>query len=356
LKILHTADLHLNSAHPERWKALEEIVAIAVEKKVSLLIIAGDLFDQHSEAEQLRGDLRKLLSGSDLRTVILPGNHDYKAYRSGLYFGENVYLINNWTEPLILDQVSIWGLPFEKMTGEKLISRLREMGSLMDRNQCNLLLFHGELLDAYFSRRDMGDEGEERYMPVHLADFEALPVKYVLGGHFHSSFRVWDLHEGGYFIYPGSPVSITRRETGRRFANYLVVGERPEEVELNTYHFEELRIILDPFDLTDPLLMLDQKVKQVHPLAQILLTVEGLFDGSKLKITESELAYEIRRIAGERLAGEPLETFADVQHVIEDELFIDFMNKLMHTEDCKENVKEIRELVIKAFRTVKSCS
>ncbi len=356
MKILHTADLHLNSANPERWKALEELVAVAADQKVSLFLIAGDLFDRNTEAEQLRGDLRGLLGGSELKTVILPGNHDHKAYRSGLYFGENVYLINNWKEPLNFDQVSIWGLPFEKIAGEKLIGRLREMGNLMDRNQYNLLLFHGELLDAYFSRHDMGEEGEERYMPINLAVFDALPVQYVLGGHFHSNFRVWDLHNGGFFIYPGSPVSVTRRETGRRLANMFTVGERPEEVELNTYHFEELKIILDPFDRNDPLSVLERKLKQAHPLAKILLTVEGLFDGSKLNLTESALASGIRKIAGDRLAGDPLETFADVQQVIEDQLFIDFINKLKNTESDGEDIDLIRELVIRAFRTVKSCS
>jgi DNA repair protein SbcD/Mre11 len=356
LKILHTADLHLNAANPERWGALKELVSIAVVNNVTFLLIAGDLFDQNVEAETLRGELRSLLGGKDLTTIILPGNHDHLAYRSGLYFGDNVYVLNNWKEPLHFDEVSIWGLPFEKLEGERLVGRLREIGSLMDENQINILLFHGELLDAYFSSRDMGEEGDQRYMPVHLSYFDSMPVKYVLGGHFHSSYRGWELAGGGLFIYPGSPVSITKRETGRRVVNMINVGERPSEVKLNTFHYEEVTINLDPFDPINPLSVIGQKIEQIHPAARVLLTVQGLFDGSKLNLNESELASGIRKLAGDRLAAEPLETFADVQHVLEDELFKDFISKLENKGYSSQEEKMIRELAIKAFRAVKVCS
>lgn len=356
MKILHTADLHLCEEAAERWDALAELVKIARQHKVSALVIAGDLFDHNVEAEKLRAPLRAALSGEEFQTIILPGNHDHKAYQSGLYFGDNVGVIDNWAEPINLGDLNIWGLPYERLSGDLLVGRLREMGELMNREEYNILLFHGELLDAYFSRPELGDEGDQRYMPVKLSYFSTLPLQYVLAGHFHSRYAGWQLPGGGLFIYPGSPVAITRRETGRRMANLLTVGEAPVEIPLDSFHYEQLKIVLDPFSPADPLVNLDQLLQQIHPDAKVLLTVQGLFNGSVLGINEVELAAALREKAGSYLAGEPVEEYYDVQHVLEDDLFKDFSSRLAAV-DCPPGIKEqVKELVIRAFQVVKACS
>ncbi len=356
MKILHTADLHLNMTNPERWEALKQLVALAVREQVDLFLIAGDLFDRNIEAETLRTRLRAALGHNDLTTVILPGNHDYQSYRSGLYFGDNVYVINSWAEPLVFGDTSLWGLPFEKIEGERLAGRLREMGSLMDERRQNIMLFHGELLDAFYSTKDVGDEGSKRYMPVHLSYFSSLPVKYVLAGHFHSSYKGWEIGEDSLFIYPGSPVSVTSRETGRRVANLIIDDNRPAEVALDTFHYEDLTVQLDPFNTEDPLLIIEKGLQQIHPAARILLTVQGLYDGSRLGLTENELAEGIKKVAGEKLAGAAVENFTDVRHVLEDDLFKAFLAKLDLESYTSPDKTRIRELAIKAFRVVKACS
>ena len=356
MKILHTADLHLNTTNPERWEALNQLVALAAREQVDLFLIAGDLFDRNIEAETLRVRLRAALGNNDLTTVILPGNHDYQSYRSGLYFGDNVYVINSWAEPLDFGNTSLWGLPFEIIEGERLAGRLREMGSLMDERRQNILLFHGELLDAFYSTRDVGDEGYKRYMPAHLSYFSSLPVKYVLAGHFHSSYKGWNIGEDSLFIYPGSPVSVTSRETGRRMANLIVGDNRPSELALDTFHYEDLTVQLDPFNTEDPLLIIEKRLQQIHPAARILLTVQGLYDGSRLGLNENELAEGIKRVVGEKLAGAALENFTDVRHVLEDDLFKAFLARLELEAYTSLDKTRIRELAIKAFRVVKACS
>lgn len=356
MKILHTADLHLNATNPERWQALDQLVTLAAREQVDLFLIAGDLFDRNIEAETLRTRLRATLGHNKLKTVILPGNHDCQSYRSGLYFGENVYVINSWAEPLIFDNTCIWGLPFEKIDGERLASRLREMGSRMDKQRHNILLFHGELLDAFYSTSDVGDEGTKRYMPVHLLSFNSLPVDYVLAGHFHSSYKGWEIGEDRLFIYPGSPVSVTSRETGRRMANLIVDNNRPSEVALDTFHYEEYTVQLDPFNDEDPLLIIEKHLQQIHPAARVLLTVQGLYDGSRLGLNENELAEGIKRVAVEKLAGAAVENFTDVRHILEDDLFKAFLAKLELETDTNLDKNRIREQAIKAFGVVKACS
>jgi hypothetical protein len=265
-------------------------------------------------------------------------------------------VINSWAEPLDFGNTSVWGLPFEIIEGERLAGRLREMGSLMDERRQNILLFHGELLDAFYSTRDVGDEGYKRYMPAHLSYFSSLPVKYVLAGHFHSSYKGWEFGEDSLFIYPGSPVSVTSQETGRRMANLIVGDNRPSEVALDTFHYEDLTVQLDPFNTVDPLLIIEKRLQQIHPAARILLTVQGLYDGSLLGLNENELAEGIKRVAGEKLARAALENFTDVRHVLEDDLFKAFLAKLELKAYTSMDKTRIRELAIKAFRVVKACS
>ena len=335
---------------------MENIVSVSETEEASLLVIAGDLFDQNIEAETMRQDLRKILGGANLKTIILPGNHDYQSYRSGLYFGDNVYVLNDWATPFDFGEVSIWGLPFDKLEGDRLAGRLQEMGRLMDKQRRNLLLFHGELLDAFYSARDMGEEGSRRYMPAHLSSFSALPVEYVLAGHFHSGYKGWEIGKERLFIYPGSPVSITSRETGRRVANLIINNQRPLEIALDTFHYEDLTIELDPFSSENPLLKLEKSIQQLHPSARLLIEVRGLFDGSRLGLSESELAAGIQNIAGAKLARAVVETFTDVRHVLEDDLFKAFLARLEMQDYADWQKAKVRELAIKAFRVVKACS
>ncbi len=352
MSLLHTADLHLTEKNEERWAALDELVNLALRYKVSALVISGDLFDHHTEAERLRSRLRSSLGGKNFKTVILPGNHDHKVYRSGLYFGDDVSIIANWEEPVFLNDLVIWGLPYEQISGEKLVRRLHEIASRMKPDQKNYLLFHGELLDAYFSDQDMGDEGNLRYMPVRLSYFEAMPVKSVLAGHFHSRYASWRLPGGGFFIYPGSPVAVTRREAGIRKANLVNSGEDPVEISLDTSHYEELIIDLDPFSQKDPLEILDNKLENTHPRAKIFLTVQGLFNSSAVGLTEKKLVEEIRKRVEGRFAAEPSIMFSDVQHILENDLFRRFKYKLDETDCSYEQREKVLEMLIGAFRMV----
>ncbi|KFF76157.1 DNA repair exonuclease [Chryseobacterium sp. P1-3] len=86
MKILHTADWHLGkrldrfSRLEEQIPVMEEIISIADEEQVDLVIVAGDLFDNFNpgvEAVELFYKTLKRLSLSGKRPVIaISGNHD----------------------------------------------------------------------------------------------------------------------------------------------------------------------------------------------------------------------------------------------------------------------------------------
>lgn len=86
MKILHTADWHLGkrldrfSRLEEQISAMEEIISIADEELVDLILVAGDLFDNFTpgtDAVELFYKTLKRLSKNGQRPVIaISGNHD----------------------------------------------------------------------------------------------------------------------------------------------------------------------------------------------------------------------------------------------------------------------------------------
>ena len=86
MKILHTADWHLGkrldrfSRIEEQRAVMEEIVQIANDQKVDMVIVAGDLFDNftpNTDAVELFYKTLKQLSCEGKRPIVaISGNHD----------------------------------------------------------------------------------------------------------------------------------------------------------------------------------------------------------------------------------------------------------------------------------------
>ncbi|NVO18663.1 MAG: exonuclease subunit SbcD [Bacteroidetes bacterium] len=86
LKILHTSDWHLGkrlerfSRHEEQVAVIEEIIQVADENQVDLVLIAGDLFDTFNPpAESLDlfyRSLKRLAKNGKRPVIAIAGNHD----------------------------------------------------------------------------------------------------------------------------------------------------------------------------------------------------------------------------------------------------------------------------------------
>lgn len=353
VKILHTADIHLKEYEDERWRTLEELIKIGKQEKIEIFVISGDLFDTGINAENLRPKIRDIFSNAGFKIVLIPGNHDSDCYPAGTYFGGDASILADLNVPFEHGELNIWGMPFEPIDGEGILRRLHHLASRSSSSKKNILLYHGELLDAFFSRTDFGEEGEERYMPVKLSYFKDLNIDYVLAGHFHSSFDVHKLESGGYFVYPGSPVSITKKETGRRRVNIFEVGQPPKEYYLDTPHFEEILIELDPFQRENPVEVVTGRLVSLHPEARGILTVKGFVNGEALGVTETGLVEQIEQVAGNRCVNKHYE-FKDIGLILEDDLFKSFVEKLTRTDYEEEKKKRMRLMAIRAMMQVRS--
>ena len=99
MKILHTADVHLHTEHPRRLEALQEAGQSGPEENIDLLLIAGDLFDDHQQAELLRGETRRLFSNLPYKVLAIPGNHDERAFSQDSFWGADFSALPNSLVP-----------------------------------------------------------------------------------------------------------------------------------------------------------------------------------------------------------------------------------------------------------------
>jgi DNA repair exonuclease SbcCD nuclease subunit len=349
VKILHTSDIHLQNFEDERWFSLEKILEVANKYKVDVVAIAGDLFDKNVNAEDLRPKLREKFSGNEFKIIILPGNHDKRAFKSGLFFGGNVVLLNDFSNSFHYKNVRFWGLPYEKLKPEEIYNKLYSVKEEFDNFDTNILLYHGELLDASFIRKDFGEEGDKRYMPVKLSYFNDFNINYILAGHFHKKFEVWKTKRNTYFVYSGSPISISKKETGKRKVNLFEIGETPTGVEIDTPYFKNIIIDFNPLVDLDPVSKLKAILDNLDTNAKPLVKISGYLDSEKIGKSEEEIANELIPLL-EHYCLEYSCEFKNISHILEDYLFQKIIKKIDEKTEIPSHREKLMRLTIDSMR------
>lgn len=219
----------------------------------------------------------------------------------------------------------------------------------------NIIVFHGELLDYFFRPGQYGDEGDDRYMPVRLSYFKDFNIDYVLAGHFHSDFECWEIEPGipKYFVYPGSPISITKKEVGVRKVNIFSVGDPPNEVRIDTPYYDDIVVELNPLIEDNPINLISEELPRSDSKAKPILMVKGFVNCGLLGLTENQIAERIKSEFTERCDEVRLE-FQDVESIFEDDLYKSFILKLDETEHNDERKEQIRRIAIEGFLGARS--
>ncbi len=364
MKILHTSDIHLtdrdNPHFEERWDALKKIVSLSRKLEIDVIVISGDLFDNPVAGEVLRGEIRGIFESSGSKIIILPGNHDKDVFSGGNFYGKNVVILDNNSPVERVNGFEFWGIPFFEANSAQVALKIGEIGREVDNPERSILILHGELLDISGGWDAYGDEGREQYFPFKLSYFEKdrskqIGWRYILAGHFHSNFTVRVIKGEndaiGYFVYPGSPVSITEKETGKRKVNVFEFGKAPEEYPIDSFYYEKLKIELSPFNSVSPLEYIRENInkKKLGSGARLLVEIGGFYNGERIGMSENELIPEIKKLLERwNLAREPIVALTDIGRFLRDELYEAFKEKLDNIP-IEEERDRIRELMIKAM-------
>lgn len=266
-KILHTADIQLGAqfktlgAYAELQRAqlrktFHKACDLAAEKKVNLMLIAGDLFDSNHPSYELVEFIRdeiKYLAENDISLAIVPGHHDslepdgiYNRVRFDADF-PNVFIFRS-PQGEVREypdfDLAIFAKP--NVSNKSTKTPLPDLRALTSSMKHKIVAAHGELkVPGKFA----GD-----YHPIDYSEIEAMEgMDYVALGHWGS---LQDCSLYGNFTMPvwysGSPELVTIDQEGagnvvladfsgaRTHVNAIKIGQRSsKKINVDLSLFED---------------------------------------------------------------------------------------------------------------------
>ena len=184
MRFMHIADVHLGAAPDhgfvwakdrgrEIWESFRKCIAEANEKKVDLLLIAGDLFHRQPEVSELR-EVNYLFSTLEKTIVVLiAGNHDYLKPASPYHdfqWNENVVcLFSKECERIRLPELKteVYGLSYHR---QEITEPLYDSLEAEKSDYFRILLGHG---------------GDADHIPINKEALSKAGFDYIALGHIH---------------------------------------------------------------------------------------------------------------------------------------------------------------------------
>lgn len=203
MKIIHCADLHLDSkmtANLSKEQAKERkmeilrtfgrMVEYAEKNAVSVIIIAGDLFDTRNVSATVRNYVYDVITKHpDIDFLYLRGNHDNDNFLSKLEeIPKNLCLFGDKWITYKYDGVSISGLELNRE------NKLTAYNTLvLEHDSYNIVTLHGQLAEY---------RSKDKTEIISLDELRNKNIDYLALGHVHS-FSIDKLDARGVYCYSG---------------------------------------------------------------------------------------------------------------------------------------------------------
>ena len=252
MRILHAADLHLDSAfaglaeekaallRQESRDILRRMVDWANDHAVDVMLLSGDLFDSDRMYSQTARTLAQALARFRGRIFVSPGNHDFYAPGSGydaVDWPENVHIFTSRRPQTVLLRslnASVTGAAFTSAEEWEPFDGASFSGG---DAPIRLGVLHGEVT-----------RGESKYRAIPPAEIEKTNLTYLALGHVHRCAGVQRAGNTAY-AYPGCLPGRGFDETGDK--GFLYGEITPEKVELEFIPFAPRRYQSVTADITD---------------------------------------------------------------------------------------------------------
>jgi len=229
IKILHTADLHLDTSFREMppdkigerkadlLNVFKKILEIGQNQKVDLIIIAGDLFETPigGSGDTLRIVKDQFSRISPRKIVITPGNHDPCIIGSPYYdtdWPSNIHIFrDNQFEALELNDlgVRIYGIANTKFNDDE--NYLRNL-RIDHKPAINIVIMHGSCQADWMPEK----YSKELALPFTLLDLKKTGADYYALGHYHEFKAIGEEDRGVLGCYPGCPEGRGFDEEGEK--------------------------------------------------------------------------------------------------------------------------------------------
>ena len=241
LKILHAADLHLDSSfggfsETQRQLLREQqrllpgkIADLCRRETCDLMLLAGDIFDGEASRDAL-DSLKEALARCGVPVFIAPGNHDFCSPSSPWLtegWPENVHIFTGGLESVVLENLScrVYGAAFRSMDCPPLLESFQAEGS----EQYKIAVLHGD-----------PTQRESPYNPIAAGQVKASGLQYLALGHIHKAgaFRAGST----LCVWPGCPMGRGWDETGDKGVCIVTLEDeaKVQAVSLDTIRFYDL--------------------------------------------------------------------------------------------------------------------
>ena len=398
VRLIHTADLHLDSAFSSRFSkeeaeerrrnlliAWNKLLQYGIERKVQAILISGDLFDSpvvsRSTMEIFLSSIRK---NPEISFFYLRGNHDTKnTFRFRDDLPKNLFLFSKegkkyrLKEKLVLLGQEFYGterrnefpeepygterrseFPEESYGTESLLELPEEPEELVEEEllspssskeavqsiwnlkeeDCNILMLHGAL-------REGGPEVQNE-QGISLKQLSRYPIHYLALGHIHK--REEGKYGSLYYIYPGCLQGRGFDEEGEKGFYYLEIEEETKEIKAEFVPLKEGEFRIIPLFLSEEDGTLDTEEKIRESLknegAEAKDSVRIILKGEKRAGEERNLRYLEKQLEEEyayiEIKEETKLKLRKEEFIHEKGLKGEFLRMVSESESLSEEEKE----------------
>ena len=398
VRLIHTADLHLDSAFSSRFSkeeaeerrrnlliAWNKLLQYGIERKVQAILISGDLFDSpvvsRSTMEIFLSSIRK---NPEISFFYLRGNHDTKnTFRFRDDLPKNLFLFSKegkkyrLKEKLVLLGQEFYGterrnefpeepygterrseFPEESYGTESLLELPEEPEELVEEEllspssskeavqsiwnlkeeDCNILMLHGAL-------REGGPEVQNE-QGISLKQLSRYPIHYLALGHIHKreEGKCGSLN----YIYPGCLQGRGFDEEGEKGFYYLEIEEETKEIKAEFVPLKEGAFRIIPLFLSEEDGTLDAEEKIRESLkkegAEAKDSVRIILKGEKRAGEERNLRYLEKQLEEEyayiEIKEETKLKLRKEEFIHEKGLKGEFLRMVCESESLSEEEKE----------------
>ena len=385
VRLIHTADLHLDSAFSSRFSkeeaeerrrnlliAWNKLLQYGIERKVQAILISGDLFDSpvvsRSTMEIFLSSIRK---NPEISFFYLRGNHDTKnTFRFRDDLPKNLFLFSKegkkyrLKEKLVLLGQEFYGterrseFPEESYGTESLLELQEEPEELVEEEllspssakdavqsiwnlkeeDCNILMLHGAL-------REGGSEVQNE-QGISLKQLSRYPIHYLALGHIHK--REEGKYGSFHYIYPGCLQGRGFDEEGEKGFYYLEIEEETKEIKAEFVPLKEGEFRIIPLFLSEEDGTLDAEEKIRESLkkegAEAKDSVRIILKGEKRAEEERNLRYLEKQLEEEyayiEIKEETKLKLRKEEFIHEKGLKGEFLRMVCESESLSEEEKE----------------
>ena len=275
MKVMHTSDLHIGrilmeeSLLRDQQHILNEIIRVAVDEKVSVIMISGDIYDKSipsADAVRLFNDFLVKLASLECDVLIIRGNHDSADrlnFGAELFDRLNIHIITEYKGRISRfskENADFYLLPFIKPLNLKDYLSEEEYASINNSNDMMKAVLDREVIDEskvsilmmhrFVTAGSQKPELSESESMLNVGSLDPVDCDildrfdYVALGHIHKPQSI----RRDTVRYSGTPMKYSFSEVNNR--NGVVIYDT-ETKQIRTVELEPLRkmrVIKDTYE------------------------------------------------------------------------------------------------------------